>query len=115
MQKRQGKAGKPGCLWRFDDESNGLLVNGQMVTIQFDVRVRLECGNDPFEILFEDTKQLVVVDIAGGDQQEFVRFAVDQMGIAKVCIFRYNNPLLGQENLVDDRIRRAIAKGRSRV
>ena len=55
-----------------------LLVNRQMTTIQFNVRVQLKCSSDALKIARKQAEQISVANIAGRDQQQLVGLAIHQ-------------------------------------
>jgi hypothetical protein len=80
-------------------------MDRQMTAVQLYVCMLLECFNDPFQILFEQPQQIVVVNVPRGDEKKLIGFVVDQMAGHEVGILRYYHSLVEQGNLVDRLIR----------
>lgn len=86
-------------------------MNNEMIAIQFYKGKGLKRLNELRHILLEQPQQIIIFDIACGNQKEFIWFAPDEMRVNKVSVFCDNNSLLVNGNLVNLLIRSTILVG----
>lgn len=77
--------------------------------------MRVEIADDQWHQGHDQGLQLGVAQVAGGDEQELCRPAVQRMGVYEVGVFRDDRPLLAVGMLDDVDVLGAVAGGRSRV
>jgi hypothetical protein len=61
-------------------------MDRQVTAAQLDEGVGLEGFDDLGEVLLEPAQQVVVVDVAGGDEEELVGLPLEQVGVHEVGV-----------------------------
>lgn len=55
--------------------------------------MRCKCFDNAFDIIHQEGFQLVITDVACGNQRQFVRLLRNEERIYEVCVFRYDHSL----------------------
>jgi hypothetical protein len=81
----------------------------QRGSIKLDEVVRIESTDDNLEIILEQSLQLFVAYVAGGNQEQFVRLMKQQQHVDEVFILADDRALLSHGQLVNQGVPGAIS------